>query len=244
MCRRRCCDTSRSVAIHRARHSGVDIGPAVRSRASIAADLAAVGVNVVRDEQIDVAVIVDVGERATRPKQIRAHACTTAHLGECAVPIVVKELVGAGIGHEQIDPAVVVVVGRARTHPVTAMLDARRLRHVLEASATLVPIQAMSGTRGEGGVSRRAAIDEKHIQPAIVIEVEEQRAGSHGFRDVLLGTGAVYRVELEASLVRDVGECHGVALRLCREHVAAQRGRRADAREGSARQQGPSDDTH
>ena len=76
----------------------------------------------------------------------------------------------------------------------------------------LVPVEAMPRARSDGRLADRPPVHQKHIQPAIVIEVEEQRAGSHGLDDVLLRAGAVHGMKLEAGLARDVRERHGRAL--------------------------------
>ena len=69
----------------------------------------------------------------------------------------------------------------------------------------------MSCTRGNSGLADRSPVHQKHVHPAIVIEVEEQRAGSHGLDDVLLRARAVHGMKLETGLARDVREHHGGA---------------------------------
>ena len=72
--------------------------------------------------------------------------------------------------------------------------------HILELSVGLVPIEPMPRARGNSGLADRTAVDQEQIQPAIVIEVEEQRAGSHRLDDVLLRAGAIDMLKLDTGL--------------------------------------------
>ena len=117
------------VAIQRVAERGE--GQRVTVDAVLAADVAAEGVvvhsriDVVDDEQIDVAVAIDVGERAAGAEHRRAgDACRFGDIGEAFARVVLIERVRPDAGDVEIDPAVVVDVGGAGAHAVADVRDA------------------------------------------------------------------------------------------------------------------------
>ena len=136
--------------------------------------LLARGVDVVGDEEVEVSVAIDVDERAARAPQRRAGPAGVGHLGEPAAAGIAIEGVRADVGDVQVDQAVVVDVAGARPHPVAAVSDVRGGRHVLERAVAPVSIQPVARAPGHRGIGERAAVDEKHIEPAVVVEIEEE----------------------------------------------------------------------
>src|SRR6185436_4703592 len=80
-------------------------------------------VDVVRDEEIEVAVMVDVEERTARAPQRGIGAARVRDLAETAMTRIPIEQVWSDVGDIQVDQAVVVVVARAGAHAVLAMAD-------------------------------------------------------------------------------------------------------------------------
>src|SRR5262249_23071359 len=82
-------------------------------------------VEIVRDEEIEVAIVIDVEESATRAPAAKAHTGRACDVGEHAVAVVLEECVRTGAGYIQIDAAVVVDVTCASTHAVRGVCKAR-----------------------------------------------------------------------------------------------------------------------
>ena len=122
--------------------------------------------------------------------------------------------VGSDVGDIQVDQAVVVVVTRARAHPVLSMADTRGCCHVLERAVPAVPEQTVSCALGDGWIGERAAVDEKDVEPAIVVKVEEQAARPEDLRQELLVAGAADMSEVQPRRTGDVSE-HWKVRRSC-----------------------------
>ena len=172
-----------------------------------------VGVHVVGDEQIEVAVAVEIGERAARaPQPGAADARGAGDVGEDSVAAVVVQHVRAEVRDVEIDPAVVVVVAGAGAHAVLAMLDAGPGRDVLERAVAAVPVQAVPRLLRDRRIGERSAVDQEDVDPAVVVVVEEQPARAHGLDQVFVGARAVDVAEVHAGLAADIREPHGRSL--------------------------------
>ncbi len=144
-------------------------------------------VQVVGDEQIQIAVAVHVEERAAGAPARESHARLARDVGEHAVAVVAIQRVGAVARDVEIDAAVVVHVAGARAHAVVA---GSRMRDRAVTSAkravALVAEQPMPGLGGHRRVGDRAAVHQKEVEPAVGVEVEEDGAGAHGLGQILL----------------------------------------------------------
>src|SRR5690349_13942337 len=118
--------------------------------------------------------------------------------------VVVVQNVRTSIRHVQIDPAVVVVVARTGPHAVLAMCDPGSRRHVLERAVPAIAVKAMASLLRDGGIVQRTAVDEEDVDPAVVVEIEEQAARTHRLDEVLVGARAVDMPEVDAGLASDV----------------------------------------
>src|SRR5687768_1156263 len=81
-------------------------------------------VDIVRDEEIEIAVTIDVEERAAGAPQCGISAPRVWHLGEPATARIPIQRVRSDVGDIQVDESVVVVVARAGAHSVLAVADA------------------------------------------------------------------------------------------------------------------------
>src|SRR6185503_2681956 len=98
-----------------------------------------------------------------------------------------------------------------------------------ERAVAAVPEQPVPGLTRDRWFGKRAAVDEEDVNPPVVVEIEEQAAGPDGFRQVLVGAGAVDLAEVHPGAAADVGEPDVFFLAL---HVAAaDRGQRNDRNE-------------
>src|SRR6187549_3177000 len=103
--------------------------------------LAAISVHVVDDEEIEIAVLVEVGKRAARTPARLADMRSRCHVGKRAVTAIAIEHVRAEVRHVEVNPAVVVVVTRARAHAVVAMLYPRASADIVKRAVAAVVIQ-------------------------------------------------------------------------------------------------------
>ena len=78
-------------------------------------------------------------------------------------------------------------------------------------------------------IGQRSAVDEEHVEPAVVVVVEEQAAAAHDFVEVPVGACAVDVHEVDPARGADVHELHG-GRRLRHGHAA----RREPDRRGSS----------
>ena len=95
--------------------------------------LAAASVNVVGDEEIEVAVSIDVEKRAAGAPQISMAPPAFGTSVKRPRPAFGWRFDPTLVTYRSIDPVVVVVAG-ARSHPIVAMPDARCARHIIECS--------------------------------------------------------------------------------------------------------------
>ena len=163
-------------------------------------------VDIVRDEEIEIAVTIDIEERAARAPQRGIGAARVRDFAEPATTRIPIQRVRSDVGDIQVDQAVVVVVARACAHPVLAMADARGSGHVLKRSISAVPEQPMACALGDGWICERAAVHEKDVEPAIVIKVEEQAARPEDLGHELLVAGAADMREVQPRRHGDISE--------------------------------------
>ena len=109
--------------------------------------------DVVADEQIEVAVVVVVepGRRCSTGPPRRPHP-RRRHVAELSSPIVAQQRVMPDRGDEEVDPTVVVVVAGGQAHPVGVERQSRRRRSVGEAAGAVVDEQRQG--RGPGVAAR------------------------------------------------------------------------------------------
>ena len=181
------------------------------TRRRVAALVALEGeVHVVRDEQIEIPVRIVVQERGARtPPRIVNSGCAR-HVGECAIAVAVEEDVVPDVGHVEIEEPVVVVIACRRTHSVAVMANAGFLgdvneaqlsrlgQHVAKQPVPRLPVGWGREEQRPPGL-QRAALDQIHIEIAVVVVVEEGGPGAHDFRhEVLTGrSGDVVEVETD-----------------------------------------------
>ncbi len=163
-------------------------------------------VEVVGDEEIQVAVAIGVQERAAGAPAWQPDAGGARDVGEDAVAGVPVERVGAVVGDVQVHATVVVHVACARTLAVLGGPDRRRRGDIGELSRPGVAEQPVTGARRHGGIGERAAIHHEHVHPPVGVVVEEHRARSHRLDEKLVRAGAVDVLNREAGSLGDVLE--------------------------------------
>jgi hypothetical protein len=94
-----------------------------------------------------------------------------------------------------------------------------------------VSIQSVTRAPGHCRIGERAAVDEKHVEPAVVVEVEEEATRPDDLRQVLLVTGSVDVDEIQPCLSGGVtkdrcGKCWRLCplVRSCLNRTVGQKG--------------------
>ncbi len=149
-------------------------------------------VNVIRNDEIELAVTIVVHEgAAAAPGFARASdAGFVGDIGEDAV-IVVVETVLAVVGDVEIVPAVVVVVTDADAlSPAGRAARPAFCGHVGEGAVVIVAIEMVRRSFAALGRFQRRAVHDEDVRPAIVVVVEDGDAGACGLDDVLLAVDA------------------------------------------------------
>ena len=106
------------------------------------------------------------------------------------------------------------------------MRDTGACRDVFKRPVAAISIQPVPRPARSGAIDKRSAVHEEDIDPAVVVEVEEQSAAAHDFREMTVGAGAVDVPEINAG-----GSC----ATLVKPGAACGTGRRARGRLAVAR---------
>src|SRR6185369_13053676 len=156
---------------------------------------------IVGDEQIKVPVAVLVEEGASRapaPGRV-GQSGGAGHIREGAVAVVAVEDVLSPAGDEEVLEAIIVIVTDADNAGPACFPQPRTLGYVGESAVAVVLEEPVAGARG--GVLQASAGEQKNIQPAVIIEVEECAAAAESFDNVFLAiTFAINRDSSQASL--------------------------------------------
>ena len=164
-------------------------------------------VEIARDQQIEaaVAVVVDPRAAAAVAGRGRRQPRLRRHVGEGAVAVVAIQGVVAVAGDEQVVEAVVVEVADGhRRRPAGAGQSGFR-RDVGEGAVAVVLVEAIGGF-GRRGLQPGPA-QHQHVEPAVVVVVEERHAAAHDLDDVALAVDTAVDGRLrQPGLARDVGE--------------------------------------
>ncbi len=109
-----------------------------------------------------------------------------------------EEAVLANGGDVDIRKAVVIVIGDGDAQAVHFDRKARALRHIGKGAVAVVPVKLHGGALAL--VARPVAtIDEKDIEPSVVIVIEKRAARSHGFGQEFRAISAAVVVDPDRS---------------------------------------------
>src|ERR1700722_7600793 len=147
-----------------------------------APDIVEVPLEISQHDQVEEAVVIEVYPcRGGGP----AAACCAGCLGDIgkgSVAIVVVEPVSAIGGNVEVFEAVVVVVANRYPHAIAGALQAGLDSNVFERTILLLVVEAipifLASLLGNGAfrgwIRQRCAIDEKNVEHAVVVIVEER----------------------------------------------------------------------
>src|SRR6266404_2543211 len=166
-----------------------------------------VEIDVVGDEEIEVAVAIVVHESAAGVPAlaVSGDARFFADVREGAVAVVVVENVFSEVGDEEIVGAVVVVVAHAHGLPPSGMEQAGFGGDVRESAVAIVFEETVRGFLSGGKTFEAPAVDEKNVEPAVVVVIVESDAAAGGFEKILVFVlAAVNGFGVQARFARDV----------------------------------------
>ena len=156
-----------------------------------------------------VLVIVEKGATRVPAQAVLQQAGLFCYFNKRSVAVVAEERILAVVADEQIVPAIVVIVAD------TARLAPARTRQpgfdgdVGECSISIVLEEAANGLMALGKSFEPPAVDEKDVEPVVLIVVKECGAAARGFEQVLV---AVFAAEdhfhIQPSLFGDVDKLH------------------------------------
>src|ERR1019366_2894217 len=152
---------------------------------------------VVGNEKVEPAIPVKIDEGSTDAPTRNVGAGFCGDIGECAVPVVAPHLIVAEIRDVEIDPSVIVEVRSRNSHAISLGPDPAFFRDVNElerASAIGIVdriIAVKPATQRQLGMkyglahvhgSQHCALDNEHVEVAVVVVVEKRNARPHRFR--------------------------------------------------------------
>src|SRR6266851_5470037 len=146
------------------------------------------GRGIVGDVNVRPAVVVEIGgEHAEAEGAVGLQdAGFFADVGEGAVAVVVVENVFSAVGDEEIVETVVIVVADADTLSPAEMQQAGFGGDVGERAIAIVLEEMICGFLACGETFEAPAVDEKNIQPAVVVVIVERDAAAGGFEKILV----------------------------------------------------------
>src|SRR6185369_8140428 len=140
-----------------------------------------------RHHQVEPAVAIVIDEGASCPPGLPASGNTgrLPHFREDPTLIVIKPVLSV-VRDVEVFPSIVVVVADADTLAPAVRGQPGLGGHIGKSSVVLVAIQMIGGRRSCRKSFKRGAVYQENIGPAIVVVIENRRAGSGGLDDVLL----------------------------------------------------------
>ncbi len=138
-----------------------------------------VDLHVAAHEEVEVAVLVVVGEAAARRPAAALYPRLLGDVGERAVPVVAVEPVPAEGGDVEVRGAIPVHVGHAHPHPPARVRHPGGLGHVHELPVAQVPVERALRGPGVLGCLHGQGIDEVDVEEAVTVEIEEGHASAH-----------------------------------------------------------------
>src|ERR1700747_1816013 len=105
-----------------------------------------VPVEVASYKEIQLAIVVVVGESSGRRPSTTSHARFLRNVGECAVPVVVIEHILSIVSHIDIRIAVIFIVADGNTHAVVTISDLRQsslFGNIRKGTVAILPVETV-----------------------------------------------------------------------------------------------------
>jgi len=147
-----------------------------------------VEVDVIGDEEIEMAVAIVVHEGTAGVPALAGggDAGFFADVGEGAVAIVVIENIFAEVGDEEIVETVVVVIADADALSPAGVREAGFGGDIGESAVAIIFEEMRGGLLAGGEAFEARAVDEKNVEPAVVVVVVEGDAAAGGFEEIFV----------------------------------------------------------
>ena len=200
---------------------------------------AGVEVDVGAEEKVEMTVAIVIDKRAAGAPLRRGQRETrfASDVGERPVAVVAKEHVAIIVSEEQIIEAIVVVVADGDARHPAGTSEAGFRGDVEKRSITIVFVEPIAGSSRSCAEARAA--QDKNVEPAVVIVVEEGDAATDGFENMMFGVdGSINTGRREPGFAGDIGKLGverkaGALAALLRANVA--RGHALGEQRGSQR---------
>src|SRR5207249_2329263 len=162
--------------------------------------------HVIRNHQIELAVAIVINPGCAGGKFVRSPETRRFRdIGECTVPVVMKQMTLAQPTDEEVVEAIVVVISDRNSQSEHRNCQACFAGYIREGTVVVVVIKLQSARRA--GMPRPIfAVDQNDIGPTVVVIIYERTARPHSFRQIFLSKCAVVVSEMDASLQGDVAE--------------------------------------
>ncbi len=168
--------------------------------------------DVVADEEIEIAVVVDVEKRRAGEPAVGSFGVgRRGDVVEVSLAVVAEEIAAADGRHVEIGVAVVVVVAHGHALAVKRLVEPGLLGDVLEVSLAVVAVEGLGGRRLDFVAGPVRRVDEKQVLVAVAVVVEKGHARAHRLGQELVAEGAVVVHERDARVLGDVDELDGWA---------------------------------
>src|SRR5262245_36787377 len=174
-----------------------------------------VEVDVIGDEEVEVAVLVVIDEgRAAPPSGLQArHADLLRYVREHALAVVFIKRVPAVVRNEKVVEAVVVVIADADRLPPPRASQPRLFGHVGESPVTVVAVETICRLLPFRKAAEARPVDEEEVEPAVVVVIEPGDTAAGRFQQVfVLALVAVDGLMRDPCRARDIRELHAVAV--------------------------------
>ena len=161
--------------------------------------------DVVRDEQVELAVVVIVKPQRAAGESRIGHAGFRGDIGKLAVAQIAEKMIRSDRGDVDVHVAIVVVVADGAALAIDFKREPGLPGDIRESPILIVVIERRDRiSRFVAGPVHR--VDQQNVLPAVVVVVEKAGAAAHGFRQVLFSKRAVVVFEADARLGGHIGE--------------------------------------
>ena len=219
-------------AIHRRRL--IDVRPAIggmqRGGGAILFD-GRRPVDVVDDEQIQVAIQIQVQKRGGGAPARVANPRLRGHVLKTAAPVVAQQRVGAEIRHIEIRIAIVVVIAGGHAHAVAAIGGVAEVARLVEMA--VVPVQVQPVRRIRPRCADAPALHQVQVQIVVPIHVHQRDAAGHDLRQ-----------QVPLHMARNMREIHPAQRRFFVEPGRGRRRTRAGEQRQSSKPTAQTVETH
>src|SRR5262249_23221309 len=131
-----------------------------------------VEIDIVRNKQVQIAVVVVIDKRGPGGPSRSPHAGLRRDVRKRSVAVVLEKVILSQAGYKQVVKAVVVVIANGATHAPSDVPNPHLVRDVREGAVTVVVIQGALRFRAGLHHVYGQRVDEEDVQVSVVIVIE------------------------------------------------------------------------